>query len=412
MSVIHTYVELAGKPVEAGQLYSTVRRGHVVSSYGYNPGYVRRADAYSLDPTLDLSAGTWPVDGELPGAFADSAPDRWGRNLIAAKLRAEAAAVGGPLPQLDERAFLLGVSDATRQGALRFKTDVSGPFRGDSVDIPKLIRLPELLRAADVVARHGPDELAAVKTLLGAGTGSLGGARPKAAVVDGSQLFIAKFPHPGDEWEVIRWEKVALDLAKRAGLNAPDSRLIDVDGSAVLLVKRFDREGDRRVGYISAMTLLRASDGSRHDYLELAETMPEMVVNAATDLRELWRRIAFSIAIHNTDDHLRNHGFLWGTTGWQLSPLFDVNPNPAPGQRMTSVAGGSGPAEEFKYLCEYAPLFDASDQRDSFVADIADAVATWRDIAADNGIGSNEIGRFADTFDGGVELLSSRIPGS
>lgn len=396
MSRVHTYVEIDGRTVPAGDAYFTFRRGRLTATFSYERDYVASPSAYAVDPALRLTTGSWPLPHGLPGAFSDAAPDRWGRNLIARRLRAEASAEGRAAPTLDDRDFLLGVSDETRQGALRFKTAPDDVFQHPTPDVPKLIALPSLLHAANAVSHDEADNLDAIKTLLDAGTGSLGGARPKASVRDGDRLLIAKFPHHADGWSVIAWEKTALDLAQDAGIDVPDRQLVGIEGSPVLLLNRFDREGSRRVGYISAMTLLEAQDGQPRDYTEVAETLPENSSAVVEDLRQLWRRIAFSVAIHNTDDHLRNHGFLHRGSGWKLSPAFDINPNPdLAGQRVTSIGGATTPAEEVNALLVYAESFGLTNAQARVVLrEVADAADGWQTVARRNGITAAELTRF------------------
>jgi len=292
------------------------------------------------------------------------------------------------------------VSDETRQGALRFKTDVDGEFQHPTPDVPKLIALPALMHAADAVSRDEPDNMEAIKTLLDAGTGSLGGARPKASVRDGDRLLIAKFPHYADGWSVIAWEKTALDLAEAAGIAVPNRRLVGVEGNPVLLLDRFDRQGTRRVGYVSAMTLLEAHDGQPRDYTEIAEIIPENSSATTADLHQLWRRIAFSVAVHNTDDHLRNHGFLRHKGGWRLAPAFDINPNPdIAAQRVTSIGGATNPADEVKALLLYSESFGLTDSQARVVLrEVADAAGDWEAAARRNGIAEAEISRFDRTL--------------
>jgi len=400
VSRVRAYVEITGRTVAAGEAHFNLRRGRLTATFSYDRDYIALPGAYAIDPALRLTTGSWPLPQGLPGAFSDAAPDRWGRNLIAKRLRAEAVAEGRTAPALDDRDYLLGVSDETRQGALRFKTDADDVYQHPAPDVPKLIALPALLHAANAVARDDPDNLDAIKTLLDAGTGSLGGARPKASVRDDERLLIAKFPHHGDAWSVIAWEKTALDLAESAGITVPGRRLVGIDGSPVLLLDRFDREGARRVGYISAMTLLEAQDGQSRDYTEIAEVLPEHSSAAVADLRQLWRRIAFSIAIHNTDDHLRNHGFLRHGSGWRLAPAFDVNPNPElAAHRVTTVGGATGPADEVNALLLYAESFGLTDNRARTVLrEVAKAAEDWEPVARRNGITQAEIARFAPTL--------------
>jgi len=243
--------------------------------------------------------------------------------------------------------------------------------------------------------------MAAVKELLDAGSGSLGGARPKASVQDGERLLIAKFPHHSDEWDVMAWEKTALDLAERCGIRVPHRQLVDVGGRNVLLLDRFDRRVHGRVGYISAMTLLRASDGDQADYLEVAEALSEHGSNVSEDLAELWRRIAFSLIINNIDDHLRNHGLLRDAAGWRLSPAFDLNPHPDIGISRATTIGFVNDAEPARAaLLESAADFglDAAVARSAW-EEILAATAPWRGVAVGNGITDASCDSFAPAID-------------
>jgi serine/threonine-protein kinase HipA len=369
----------------------------VSSTFRYSTDYLASSTAFAIDPALGLHAGAQNVNG-LPGALQDCSPDRWGRNLIMKQARATARVEHRARGTLIDADILLGVSDVTRQGALRFRAETDGEFLAAGGNVPKLIELPRLLRAAEVVGRD--DDLAAIKELLDAGTGSLGGARPKASVRDSDHLFIAKFPHGSDEWDVVAWEKTALDLAAKSGIRVPRSRLTKIQGRSVLLLERFDRLDGRRVPYISAMTLLEAHDGDAHDYAEIAETISDVGAVTTEDLRELWRRIAFSVLINNTDDHLRNHGFLREPGGWRLSPAFDINPNPDPGvSRQTGIGGAYDWAGAIDSLTTYAKEFRLTPKTaGETLAKVAAAVATWQESAALNGIRAGEVTRFADAF--------------
>ncbi|MGD9793017.1 MAG: type II toxin-antitoxin system HipA family toxin [Acidimicrobiia bacterium] len=393
------YLDVHGDgPLLVGEVYFALRGGRLAAStFHYTTSYLARRDAFPIDPDLPLDAGPHSVNG-LPGALADCAPDRWGRNLITKQRRGEASASGGAARRLTEVDFLVGVSDLTRQGALRFRAADDGPFLGSGTEVPKLLELPRLLRAADAVSRD--DDFAAIKQLLDAGTGSLGGARPKASVRDGDRLYIAKFPHPDDAWDVMAWEKTALDLARAAGIDVPPNELTRIDGRSVLLLERFDRRSGVRVPYQSAMTLLGARDGDVHDYLEIAEALAAVSAGAAADLSDLWRRIAFSIMVNNVDDHLRNHGLLHQRGGWRLSPVFDVNPNPdVATHRQTSVSGAYGRVEALDALRSCVADFDLAPRRaETILGEVAAAVATWRQVGASNGIITTEQRLFDDAF--------------
>ena len=395
------HLQRADGPIRVGTAFVSTRRGTVTTRFAYDASYLARSDAWAISPELPLDAGRATTTG-LPGAMADTAPDRWGRNLIRKRLKAHERPTIGASPAITEVDYLIGVSDLTRQGALRYTRPSEFQFLAANPGVPTLIELPKLLNAADVVSRDTAqrDELAAIKALLDAGSASLGGARPKASVRDGDRLFIAKFPHHGDEWDVMSWEKTALDLAERCGISTPRRQLVDVSGRRVLLIERFDRNGAERIPYISAMTLLLGRDGESHDYVEVAEALTEHGGDVTNDLRQLWRRIAFDIAINNTDDHLRNHGLLRAAAGWVLSPAFDINPNPDPeAVRVTSINYTTDPSETMTALVEAAPYFAlTADKAREIADDVRAGMIGWRAAATANGIAESEQRRFADVL--------------
>ncbi len=255
------------------------------------------------------------------------------------------------------------------------------------------------------------DDLEAVTALLDAGSGSLGGARPKASVRgDDGHLLLAKFPHGSDDWDVMAWEKTMLDVAREAGLRVPRSHLTKVGPRHVLLLERFDRAGkDVRLGYISAMTLLGARDGDQRDYADIAEALPESGAAVKNDLHELFARVVFSVAVHNTDDHLRNQGFIRQRAGWTLSPVFDINPNPDLGRRrVTSILGATDAEQEIEALADFAPSCRLSPtQASDVIRRVTDAVGQWRSTAARNGITATEISLFAPAIDTQQAALGS-----
>jgi serine/threonine-protein kinase HipA len=399
-------VDQGGQILEVGTAYFIRRNNVVSSSFRYDEKYLSRPGAYAIDPGMPLLKGNH-VPGGMPGAFADCSPDRWGKNLISKTVRAKALQEGRTAPSVGDVDYLLGVSDLTRQGALRFRTEPDGEFLHPDLAVPKLIELPRLLHAADAVARDA-DDLAAIKELLDAGSGSLGGARPKASVHDNGRLLIAKFPHHNDEWDVMAWEKTALDLAERAGIDTPRREIVHVGGKAVLVLDRFDRDQERRIGYMSAMTMVEGRDGVPSDYLEIAETLTEFGSRTGDDLRQLWRRIAFSIAVHNIDDHLRNHGFLRDGSGWRLSPAFDVNPNPdVSTQRVTGIGGAHHRDDELEGLMAYAGSFRVTPSAaKQILSEVLDATSDWRHVATENGVPNRELSDFADAFEGLLTPLS------
>ena len=400
---VEVVVSDGGADVEAGTLFSH-RRGRTESAtFVYAPAYVTRPGAYELDPSLPLGTAPsqTPVGQTIFGALSDCAPDRWGRTLIN-RAEARAAREEGRTPRaLGDVDYLLGVRDDLRQGALRFRIG-GGPFLApDDVGVPALTDLPELLDLADAAERDDVS-LPGLRRLVRVGS-SLGGARPKAHVrhPDG-RVAIAKFPSAAqDTWNVMAWEKVALDVAQRAGITVPASRLLTLAGRHVLVVDRFDRTpaGDR-VGYVSAMTMLQATDGDQRSYLEIAEAIEERSARAGQDLAQLWRRLLFNVLICNTDDHLRNHGFLHaGGTSWSLAPAFDLNPQPDPGptQLSTFIDSADGSATVALAL-SVAPMFrlSAADARRT-LGEVAAAVSDWRQIAG-RWLAPGEVDRMAPAF--------------
>lgn len=400
---VEVVVQIAGADVLAGLLWSHRRRAAESMTFSYAPEYVGRPDAYELDPQLPLVTGQQqtPVDRAIFGAFSDCSPDRWGRRLIqqAERRRARAGAVAER--SHGEIDFLLGGRDDLRQGALRFRVD-GAYVAADDTGVPPLIELGRLLAAAERAERDEADD-ADLHALLHGGS-TLGGARPKAHARDtNGRLAIAKFPSPAnDDWEVMRWERVALALAGAAGVDVPRSHLHEIDGRAVLVVDRFDRDGDRRIGYVSAMTMLEAGDGDRGSYLDIADVIERHSPTARRDLAELWRRVAFSILVSNTDDHLRNHGFLrLDRAGWSLSPAFDVNPDPRPGPKHLSTAiDERTTAARLEPLMEVAGLFRLSDaEARTTLADVVAATSRWRETARRAGLGRAAIEQMAPAFE-------------
>lgn len=388
----------AGSPA-VGVAFLSCKRRTLTTAFAYADTYLASADAWPIGP--DLPFGGQPITAGLPGALADTAPDRWGRSLIDKRIRGEAVAAGRTPPTVTEIDYLLGVSDHTRQGALRYRSAEGMPFLADGGDVPRLVDLPHLLDATDRLSRSGQDDLGAVKELLAAGSASLGGARPKASVQDGDRLLVAKFPHHSDSWDVMAWEATALDLAHACGIAVPVHDLIHVGGRSVLLSERFDRDRDSRIPFISGMTLLSKRDGESADYVEVAEAIGEHGVDVREQLSAIWRRMAFSVAVRNTDDHLRNLGFLRRAGGWVLSPMFDVNPNPAAGERrVTTIGWRNDPAAEIAALVEVAPYFEVEPERVNVILlEIRDGLSGWRAAAAANGLSAADLTMFAPVFD-------------
>jgi serine/threonine-protein kinase HipA len=402
---IEVDVQIAGRDVPAGRLW-THRHGQSESAtFSYREDYLQRVDAYELDPGLQLQAGQHqtPVKQPLFGAMSDCAPDGWGRRLVrraeAQRAREADSQQRGPT----EVDFLLGARDDLRQGALRFRGHDSERYLAvDSEGVPHLIGLPRLLNAAEELER---DEATSedLRLLLHGGS-SLGGARPKAHVIDTKgRLAIAKFPSPkADEWDVIRWEAVALTLAANARITVPEHELHTIENRPVLVLRRFDRDTNGRIGYLSAMTMLQARDGEDASYLEIAEVIEERSPDVGADLGELWRRIVFTVLISNTDDHLRNHGFLrQSTAGWSLSPAFDLNPNPeGSAKQLATAIDNNNATASLATALEVAGLFRISEtQARAIVAEVFAATERWRDAARRTGLGGQQLERLESAFE-------------
>ena len=403
---VFVYVDMRGAPHLVGRLWGRTRKDKESASFEYDEGWLARADRFALEPALSLGPGPFHTASSKPlfGAIGDSAPDRWGRVLMrrAERRRADHARV---TPRtLWEFDYLLMVNDEARQGALRFAEQEGGPFLADdgAQTIPPLIELPRLLSAAEHVASDS-DSDEDLRLLLAPGS-SLGGTRPKASVRDrDGHLAVAKFPHKGDEIDAVRWEAVALALAARAGIPVPAWRIEDVAGRQVLLLRRFDRESAVRVPFLSAMSMLGANDNETRSSLEFVDALRQHGAAPREDMRGLWRRIVFSILISNTDDHLRNHGFLYtGPDGWRLAPAYDLNPVPTdikPRVLTTAIDLEDGTASLERAL-EVADYFEIdAGTANAIAAEVGQAAATWRAVAAELGLSSSEIDRMASAFE-------------
>jgi len=378
----------------AGRCFWTAKQGRVSSIFSYDDSYIRGAGNWNIDPAFALTVGSQPAVTELPGAFRDTAPDRWGRSLIDRRHRQEARKQGRAPRMLTEVDYLLGVSDFARQGCLRFSLTQDGVFEHPSDDVPRLVALPKLLYYTQQLA-SGTDETA-VSFLLEAGSASLGGARPKASVADGERLLIAKFPHRLDEWDVTAWEWVMLEVAAEAGISVPAHELLSIENQHVLLTERFDRKGAARLGYISAMTLLGLDDGMTADYADIVLGLRDVSASPKADMEELYRRIVLTILVNNTDDHLRNHGLIRNGSGWRLSPVFDVNPNPEAATRSTSIFGEIEKNAALAALESGAETFGLDHARaEKISAEVRDAVRSWRRYAVKAGIPKDEQSRFS-----------------
>ncbi len=326
------------QPVLMGSLYVNVIKGGESYSFEYDKGWLKKTGlTLTLDPELmPYSGRQYPTGKNIFGLFADASPDRWGRVLMNKRERILAEKEGRKPSKLYDSDYLLGVYDETRMGGIRFKVNPEGPFLSDD----KETAAPPwaTLRTLEEASRNFENDETGLtekwlNQLIKPGS-SLGGARPKATVVDTkNQLWIAKFPSKNDENDTGAWEIVAHDLAALCGLNVPEAKLEKFSPlGSTFLIKRFDRLGSKRVHFASAMTLLVKKDGASaadgSSYLDIAAFIKSYGAQPKKDLIELWKRIVFNMAVTNTDDHLRNHAFILTDKGWILSPLYDVNPVP------------------------------------------------------------------------------------
>jgi serine/threonine-protein kinase HipA len=400
------YLDLQGTAHLVGRLWARMRKDRESATFEYDQSWLAHPERFSLEPALKLGPGPFhtPSDQPLFGAIGDSAPDRWGRVLMRRAERRRAEREGQTSRTVREIDYLLMVDDEARPGALRFAEREGGPFLAEHgpPKIPPLIDLPRLLSAVERVLSDtdSDDDL---RLLLAPGS-SLGGARPKASVRDrDGHLAIAKFPNKGDEVNTVLWEAVALTLAAKAGIPVPAWRLEIVADRPVLLLRRFDREDGTRVPFLSAMSMLDAKDNQARSYLEFVDVLRQQGAAPKEDMHALWRRIVFSILISNTDDHLRNHGFLWaGPAGWRLSPAYDLNPMPTdikPRVLTTAIDLDDGTAS-LKLALKVASYFELSeDEAHKIAKQVGQAVAPWRQVSKKFGLTPAEINRMASAFE-------------
>lgn len=399
-------------PMLMGRLYANLIRGKEVFSFEYEKEWLKTNFAFYLDPNLQLFSGRQylPEDKANFGVFLDSSPDRWGRLLMKRREALIARQEGRKETPLFETDYLLGVFDEQRLGGLRFKAKADGPYLNDNriFSTPPWTSLKEL----EYASRQLEDEDSASKTdyakwlnMLMAPGSSLGGARPKAGVIDNKgQLWIAKFPSNYDDLNIGAWEMLAMELAGKAGIKVPESKMLRLSGRQdTFLSKRFDRTSTgSRIHFASAMTLLGHNDGDDHSlgvsYLDLAQIIVQSGANVAEDLEELWRRIVFSICISNIDDHLRNHGFLLSDKGWHLSPAYDVNPV-ATGNGLRLNISETDNSLNMDLALDVSPFFRLKKAKaEEIVKKVTSVVDKWTTMAKNLGISKSQIDTMAPAF--------------
>lgn len=399
---LDVYLQWQGQDLLVGRLWARSRGQRETCSFEYDRAWLRHDAAFALDPALPLAAGQFHTDGMF-NAFTDPAPDRWGRNLLLRRERRQAALEARPPRTLLDADFLTLIEDVNRLGALRFTDAGTADFLAQSDrPVPPLVQMGALLSAATRIIndKERDDDL---RLLLAPGA-SLGGARPKAAVLDPhGGLSIAKFPSPTDEWPVPRWEATAVELARAASIDVPRSSLHVVQKRPVFVMRRFDRDEEgRRIPFVSALTALGAADGDSRSYIELLDLLRQDGVTPERDAAQLWRRMAFNILISNTDDHLRNHGYLREPGGWRLAPAYDLNPMPVDVKprhhalTIDEVDDASSLDTAFSVAAYFG--LQLADAR-AIAAEVGGAVLAWRDVAHAHGLTAAQIDRMASAFE-------------
>ena len=392
-----------------GLLYVSVIRGTESYAFEYSRDWLSKTNlSISLDPELMPFPGRqFPAGKNIFGLFSDASPDRWGRVLMNKRERILAEKEGRKPRKLHDSDYLLGVYDETRMGGIRFKSDSAGPFLADDKEtaVPPWARLRSLEEASRNFENDDYGLLEQWLNQLIKPGSSLGGARPKVTVVDEhKQLWIAKFPSKDDENDSGAWEMTVHELAAMCGLSVPEARLEKFSRyGSTYLVKRFDRNGLLRIHYASAMTLLGKTDGASAadgtSYLDLAAFIKAYGANPKSDLRELWKRIVFNMAVSNTDDHLRNHAFILSRNGWRISPLYDVNPVPY-GEELSLNVNESDNRINADLAIDTAERFGIG--KNEAVKEAAEIIkivgSNWLRIASDCGISRGQIESMRPAF--------------
>ncbi len=399
-------ISLGGEDVRVGKLWFHIRGSRESSTFEYDKKWLEHPERFSLEPALNLTEGAFHTKQGINifGAIGDSAPDRWGRVLMR-RAETNRARSQNILPStLLEIDYLLGVSDEARQGALRFSTPQDENIflaPKQKTSIPPLVDLPNLLSATERFIEDN-ESAADLKLLLVPGS-SLGGARPKASVRDkDGSLAIAKFSRKDDEFNVVVWEAVALTLAKRAGIKVPLYRLETILEKPVLIIKRFDRRYKERIPFLSAMSMISAIENEQHSYLEIAYALAQNGAAPKEDMVELWRRIVFTIMISNTDDHLRNHAFIYERyKGWRLSPAYDLNPTPIeikPKVLTTAIDFYDTSASLETALSVIKEFRLKKDDALQIIKEVRSAVMQWREVASGFGLSKRECDAMSSAF--------------
>jgi serine/threonine-protein kinase HipA len=405
MADFEVHIDINSRTRLVGLARSNRVRGTETILFEYDRSWLDDPERFSLEPALALTRGTFASPAGLAtfGSIGDSAPDTWGRRLMQRSERRLAARDGRTVRTLTESDYLLGVADQTRLGALRFRRAGEGIFQAPlRAGVPALIDLARLLQITERILRD--EETDEDLQIIFAPGSSLGGARPKASVIDQhGHLSIAKFPKETDDYSIETWEEIAFSLAERAGIATPKHKLIEVAGKAVMLSRRFDRDGAVRIPFLSAMAMMGVRDGERGSYPEMVDALAEHGAQGKTDAHALYRRVVFNVMISNVDDHLRNHGFLrLGRAGWSLAPAYDLNPVPSDLKARVLTTNidldeGTCSLDLLEAAAEFFALTLA--QARTIIKEVATVTAGWRRTAAAVGARPSEIHRMASAFE-------------
>ncbi|OIP83933.1 MAG: toxin HipA [Porphyromonadaceae bacterium CG2_30_38_12] len=396
-------------PLKVGVLLAQQSKGRKTFSFEYDKLWLKSEHCRLIDPDLQFFSGIqYPVNKENFGFIFDNMPDTWGRTLMKRRNILQSKEEGIPAKTLYEIDFLLGVYDESRMGAFRFKTDEDGPFLDDNqiFKTPPWTNVRELQHAALRLEDANADDVEVKKwldMLMAPGT-SLGGARPKANILDPSNdLWIAKFPSKNDGIDKGAWEFLAYELALNAGIQMAESKIEKIQHTQhTFFTKRFDRSHSERIHFVSAMTMtgkneeiLRTQTAS---YLEIADFIQNFGTNVNENLEQLWRRIVFNIAISNNDDHLRNHGFLLEPSGWVLSPAYDLNPSVDKNHLSLNIDLENSDLD-FELAKSVGSFFRLNNQSmDKIGSEVFGAVSQWEAIAKRIGIARFEMELMSAAF--------------
>ena len=394
-----------------GELGYESLRGSDSYSFKFADSWIKKYNAIALSDDLNNYPGiqyTQP-EKDIFGCFADALPDRWGRTLFLRREQILAQEENRPVRRLSSFDFLTGIDDHSRMGGFRFKETPDGEFinTNNTLRVPPLTDLRELIAASkEIELSEGANIIPEKKwiTQLVQPGSSLGGARPKANVIDENHnIFMAKFPSLNDDYDVGIWEHFCHLLAKNAGINAAETKVITTnDKHHTLLSRRFDRTyAGRRIHFASAMTLLGLNDGDNattgHGYIDIVDFIISGCTDVDANLRELFRRVAFNICVGNSDDHFRNHGFLLTAKGWTLSPAYDMNPTLNDYQSLL-INNKTNTADLSILLDSCDEYMLTHEVAKGIIDEVLDAVKGWRTLANRLGIAKREMNLFEGVF--------------